>query len=235
MKKILYALTILFSILACGDAITENTMIVSGHVKGLKKGTLYLQHISDTTLVIVDSLEIDGDGNYNFQTELESPEIFYLYLDKKDENNFNDRITFFAEPGTITIDTSWDDFERNAEITGAEINTKLIAYRKYMSNFDRKNLELVQHVNNSETPLDSIQIDSIQVLNERNTKRAYLFAINYALTNKDSYIAPYIAITDIPNISIKYLDSIHNSLTTDVANSKYGIELKKLITEIKSN
>lgn len=58
-------------------------MIVSGNVKGLKKGTLYLQHLADTTLVVVDSLKVDGDGNFRFETELEGPEMFYLYLNKK--------------------------------------------------------------------------------------------------------------------------------------------------------
>lgn len=235
MKKILYALTILFTILACGDAITENTMIVSGHVKGLKKGTLYLQHVSDTTLVILDSLQVDGNGSFKFQTELESPEIFYLYLNKKDGNNFNDLITFFGEPGAITINSSWDNFERNAEITGAIINSKFIEFKKYMSNFDKRNIELIQQSMNSDKSLDSTQLDSLKLLNDKNTKRAYLFAINYAITNKNSYLSPYIAINEIPDTNVKYLDSIHNSLTPSVANSKYGLKLKKLIAEIKNN
>lgn len=38
-------------------------MTVSGNVKGLKKGTLYLQKVNDTVLITVDSLQIKGDGN----------------------------------------------------------------------------------------------------------------------------------------------------------------------------
>jgi len=132
----------------------------TGHVKGLKKGTLYLQHVSDTTLVILDSLQVDGNGSFKFQTELESPEIFYLYLNKKDGNNFNDLITFFGEPGAITINSSWDNFERNAEITGAIINSKFIEFKKYMSNFDKRNIELIQQSMNSDKSLDSTQLDS---------------------------------------------------------------------------
>lgn len=47
------------SIIAC-NSTTENTMVVSGNVKGLKKGTLYLQKVNDTVLVTVDSLKIDA-------------------------------------------------------------------------------------------------------------------------------------------------------------------------------
>ena len=81
-------------------------MTVTGNIKGLKKGMLYLQKIPDSTLISIDSLRIDGDGSFTFKTELESPEIFYLYLKKEDNNVINDRITFFGEPGTITINTS---------------------------------------------------------------------------------------------------------------------------------
>ncbi|MEM7382644.1 MAG: DUF4369 domain-containing protein, partial [Bacteroidota bacterium] len=89
-------------------------MIVTGNVKGLKKGTLYLQHIPDSVLVTVDSLTIAGDGNFNFEIPLDHAEIFYLYLDKTDNNDINDRITFFGEPGTITINTAWNTFDTQA-------------------------------------------------------------------------------------------------------------------------
>lgn len=234
MKKVLYALTILLVISACGDGVTENTMTVSGKVKGLKKGTLYLQHIHDSTLIVIDSLEVIGDGSFSFQTELESPEIFYLYLNKKDGNDFNDRITFFGEPGAITINTSWNTFDSNAEIMGSETHEKFVTFREYMSNFDKRNFEIFRQSTNSEIPLDAAQLDSLQRQSDNNTKRAYLFAINYAINNKNSYLAPYIAINEIPNTNVKYLDSINNSLTPEVADSKYGKRLKELIAEIKN-
>lgn len=233
MKKVLYGLLLLIMTYACGDTITENTMTVSGTVKGLKKGTLYLQHVPDSTLVTIDSLEVKGDGGFNFQTELESPEIFYLYLDKKDNNDINDRITFFGEPGTIAINTSWNTFDSDASITGSKTHEKLEEYKKYMSTINLRNLELLQQSTNSETPLDSLQLDSLQRLSDRNTQRGYLFAINFALNNKDSHVAPYIAISEIANANVKYLDSINNSLTPEVANSKYGRLLKEHIASLK--
>lgn len=233
MKKVLYALTILLAVSACGDHITENTMTVSGQVKGLKKGTLYLQHVPDSALVTIDSLQVDEAGNFSFQTELESPEIFYLYLNKKDNNVINDRITFFGEPGAITINTSWNTFDTKAKITGSEVHEEFVEFREYMSNFDMKNFELLQQSMNSEIQLSESQLDSLQLQSNKNTKRAYLFAINYAMNHKDSYIAPYIAINEIPNTSVKYLDTINKILSPEVANSKYGKILKELIAKIK--
>jgi len=233
MKKVFYAIALLIFISACGDGITENTMTVSGTVKGLKKGTLYLQHIPDSVLVVVDSLQVKGDGSFHFQTEIESPEIFYLYLKKEDNNDINDRITFFGEPGTITINTAWNTFDSKAEVTGSKSNQKLEEYRDYMTKINLRNLEILQEGYQSETPLDSLQIDSLQRRSVRNTQRGYIFAINFALNNKDSYVAPYIAVTEIANANVKYLDSINNALTGEVADSKYGRLLKEHIASLK--
>ena len=197
MKKILMVAVLAIFISSCGGGSTENTMTVTGNVKGLKKGTLYLQHIADTILVTVDSLVVEGDGNFSFTTELESPELFYLYLDKKDNNSINDRITFFGEPGIITINTNWNTFDLNAKIEGSKSNEKLKEYLEVMSKFNTKNLEY--------------------------------YAINFALNNADSYVAPYIAVKEVSDANLKYLDSISNSLSVDVANSKYGMELKEHI------
>src|SRR5690606_10622571 len=114
---ILSALTIGLLISCTGE--TKNTMTVTGNVKGLKKGTLYLQYILDTVLATLASLKIEGNGIFMFKTELESPQIFYLYLNKKDNNDINDRITFFGEPGTIVINTSWNTFDIGATIEGS--------------------------------------------------------------------------------------------------------------------
>lgn len=231
MKKVLLSFLIVTVLVSCGESITENTMIVSGNIKGLKKGTLYLQHVPDSTLVVLDSMLVDGDGNFSFKTELESPEIFYLYLNKKDNNDINDRISFFGEPGNITINSTWNTFDTNAEIEGSETHKKLEEYRKVMTNINKKNLEMMQVATSTENPLDSLQLDSLKQRSDRNIQRGYLFAINFALNNKDSYIAPYIAINEVPDANRKYLDSISNSLTPEVADSKYGRALKKYLEQ----
>ncbi len=235
MKNLIIAVLSCFILGSCGSKDTKNTMTVTGNVKGLKKGTLYLQHIPDTALVIIDSLKVEGDGTFLFKTELESPEIFYLYLDKKDNNDINDRITFFGEPGTITIDTNWDTFDTKAKIEGSETHKKLEEYRDVMSRFNEKNLEILRVAYDPETPQDSLIQDSIQRASDNNIRRGYLYALNFALNNKDSHIAPFIALKEVPDANIIYLDSINNSLSPEVANGKYGRELQEYLEEQKNN
>lgn len=233
MQKISLLALLGLLIISCSSEGSKKTMIVNGNVKGLKKGTLFLQHIGDSTLTTVDSLLVEGDGSFQFETELESPEIFYLYLRKKDANEINDRITFFGEPGTVTINTSWNTFDMNPKISGSETQKKLEEYQKTMSRFNLKNLELLQVAASQENALDSLQLDSLQVLSDRNLKRGYAFALNFALNNKDSYIAPYIALNEVGDANVIYLDSIYNSLSEEVAESKYGRRLKQHLENIK--
>ncbi|MCJ7467911.1 MAG: DUF4369 domain-containing protein [Maribacter sp.] len=225
-------LSILF--ISCeGD--TKNTMTVTGHVKGLKKGVLYLQYIPDSTLVTIDSMAVDGDGSFLFKTEVEDPEIYYLYLNKNDHNDINDRITFFGEPGVITINTSWQTFDTNPKIEGSKAHEKLMEYQKIMSRFNARNFELMNATMNSSNGLDSLQRDSIQRLLDKNVQRGYAFALNFALSNTDSYIAPYIALHEVSDANVKYLDSIYSTLSPAIAGSKYGRELKKYLEKQKQN
>jgi hypothetical protein len=228
--------TALFSVLilaSCKQSPTENTMALSGQIKGLKKGVLYLQHVPDSTLVVIDSVLINGNGNFSFKTELESPEVFYLYLVKEDNNDINDRITFFGEPGNISINTQWNSFDVDPDIKGSISHEKFVEYRSMMSKFNIQDISLLEQAFKANSSNNQQLFDSIQILSERNTLRSYLFALNFAMINSDSYVAPYVAITDVSNANVKFLDSIYKKLSPEVAISKYGKSLKKLIISSK--
>lgn len=235
MKYLITGILLVFFISACESEAGKNVMIVEGNVMGLKKGTLYLQHVPDSVLITLDSLQIEGDGRFHFETELKSPEIFYLYLEKADNNEFNDRITFFGEPGLITINTSWNTFETKADIQGSETQLKLEEYNEVMSKFHSKSLELVRIALNPDIQTDSIAMDSIQKLSDKTILREYLYTLNFAMNNSDSYIAPYLALTEVADANPKYLDSIYNALDPDIAGSKYGLRLEEYLKEIPRN
>ncbi len=63
MNKALIILIVLL-IFSCGKS--EPDLIVTGTIKGLKKGTLYLQKFKDTALVTMDSLKINGEEPFEF-------------------------------------------------------------------------------------------------------------------------------------------------------------------------
>ena len=142
MKKLALLLVILISVTACSEK--ESNLIVNGEIKGLKKGTLYLQKIDDTVLVNVDSVVVNGDPVFSMETYIKSPQIMYLYLEKVDNNRYDDRIEFFADEGQVTINTKLEKFETSAQIVGSVNQEKLIEYRKMISRFNDQNLDLIK-------------------------------------------------------------------------------------------
>lgn len=228
MKRILFVVLLGIIVVSC-EKSTENTMLVNGNIKGLKKGTLYLQQFQDSSLVVLDSLEIQGDGKFSFSEEVQNPDIFYLYLKKKDNNDINDRITFFGEPGTITINTAWNTFDTNVEITGSKSQEKLEEYYKMASKFNIRELSLVQQASLPQFQEDSTALDSLQRLVDQNTINRYRYALNFGLNNGSSYATPYIMMTEASDANPKYLDSIYKVLSPEVASSKYGKAFREFL------
>ena len=209
-------------------------MHVSGRVDGLRKGTLFLQKVLDSTLVNIDSIIINGNPEFNFKTKIESPEIYYLYLNKDDGDTLNDRVMFFAEKGEITINTLLKTFESSAKVSGSENQELLQEYRKIARKFNAKNLDYIKaYINNAKSANDSRSSDSIQKEMDNLLKRRYLYALNFAVTHGDNVIAPYIALTEVSDANIKYLDTVASKLTEEVKSSKYGKLLIDLIAKRK--
>lgn len=229
MKKLALLLVILIGITACSEK--ESNLIVTGEIKGLKKGTLYLQKIEDTVLVNVDSMVVDGDAAFSLETNIESPQMMYLYLEKVDNNRFDDRIDFFADAGQVIIKTSLEKFETGAKITGSTNQEKLVEYRKMIDRFNDQNLELIKESFEAEKNENDEKLMEIDKKYDRLLRRKYLYTVNFAVNNKDLEIAPYLALSEVFDANIKYLDTIYSSLAPKVKKSKYGRELKDFLKE----
>src|SRR5690554_6014122 len=107
MKKIAAFAFIIVLTLACSSPKKEGNMLVNGQIKGLKKGTLYLQKMQDTVLVSVDSVALVGKDMFTLSDNVTSPEMYYLTFDGNTTNKY---ILFFGEKGTITINDNIDKF-----------------------------------------------------------------------------------------------------------------------------
>lgn len=59
----------------------------------------------------------------------------------------------------------------------------------------------------------------------------YLYTVNFAINNKELEIAPYLAVHEIYDVNIIFLDTIYGSLPKEVRKSIYGKALKDLLKE----
>lgn len=228
MKRIVLFL-ILILLLSCNSK-KEGDMIVKGTIKNLKKGTLYLQKMNDSTVITVDSISLLGKDVFSLSDNIESPEMYFLTFNT---NTTKKRILFFGEKGVITINDNIENFGINPKIEGSKNQLVLNEYNKIRLQFQNKQLDLLKanfeaKKNNDISKSDSIEKESANLL-----RKQYLYSTNFALSNKNSDAAAYIALTDMVNANIKLLDTVYNSLNSDVKKSLYGKKLAKFISDIK--
>ena len=100
MKKLLPAILSLTLLFSCENK-PETNLKITGNVKGLQKGTLYLKKMGDSTYITLDSMKIDGKSEFETNIDLKSPEMLYLFLDRGETNSGDNNLMFFAEPGKI--------------------------------------------------------------------------------------------------------------------------------------
>ncbi|MBP6758479.1 MAG: DUF4369 domain-containing protein [Flavobacterium sp.] len=234
MKKTIIAFVTLLILSSCGKNESKTNLHLTGTIKGLKKGTLYIQKIKDTSLVALDTIIMDGDSKFESDLNIESPEMLYLFLDRGVSNSLDNNISFFAEAGNINIDTNLDSYIGSAKITGSKNQDKYEEYKKINIRFRDENLDLLEKKFKALKTNNQKTIDSLNKLSDNNTKRKYLFATNFAINNKDFEVSPYIALADIYDINIKYLDTIQKSMTPKVAKSLYGKKLTEYVAKIKA-
>jgi len=71
----------------------NKNMNVNVSIENFKKGNIYLQKISDSTLINVDSIFVTNETPIILSYDIKSPELFYLYLDG---SSIDKRIEFFC-------------------------------------------------------------------------------------------------------------------------------------------
>ena len=230
MKKIIAIVALSLLVIACNSK-KEGNMTVQGTIKGLKKGTLYLQRMQDTILVSVDSIALLGNEKFTLTDNVYSPVLYYLTFDG---NTTNKRILFFGEKGTITINDKVEKFGFNPEISGSKNQEILDQYTKIRKRFQNERLEFIKKDFDAKKANDKALVIQLEKDYKRLTRRKVLFTTNFAITNANTEVAPYIALTEMYDASLKMLDTVNNSLSEKVKNSDYGKRLQEYIDNIKA-
>lgn len=234
MKKVLIAALAFSALIACDKKESDKGLHLTGKIDGLKQGKLYIQHIVDTTLVTLDSITIKGDANFDTELQITEPEMLYLSLDRGASQSLDNLLPFFAEPGNMTVETTLKEFYANAKVTGSKNNDLYNDFQKIKDryNYEQNNVAglilLAKKENNTQ------KIDSLKQHADKLTLRNYLDAINFAVNNGKHEVAPYIALTEIHDANIQYLETIQKAMSPEIAQSKYGKQLTEYIAKRKA-
>ena len=231
MKKIIILLVVSVFISACSSK-KEGNMLVKGQIKGLKKGTLYLQKMKDTLLVSVDSIHLLGKDTFVLTDNVEAPVLYYLTFDG---NTTDKRILFFGEKGTITIYDKVKEFGYNPEISGSKNQTAFNQFNQIKNNFQNERLEFIKKNFEAKRANDRALIIQLEKDYKKLIRKRVLYTTNFALINAHLEVAPYIALTEMYDASLKMLDTVNNTLSNKVKTSVYGKRFQEYINTLKEN
>lgn len=231
MKRIFTYVIIGSLCFACSNEPKKN-MTVNGTIKGIKKGKLYLQKMIDTALVNVDSVSLFDANTFELKDYVESPVIYYLTFDG---NTTDKSILFFGEPTTITITDELEKFGFAPKISGSKNQEVFENYQKVIKKFIDERLDLIKQEFDASKDENQTLVDEIRTKIEKLERRRILYTTNFALSNADFEVAPFIALTDLYDVNIQLLDTINNKLSSKVKQSIYGKRLENYLTKIKKS
>ena len=231
MKKILFLLLTAIILLSCEEKKPVNNLEITGYIKDLKNGIFYIKKVKDTSLITIDTIKINGNSHFVTNITIEAPQMYYLILDRGVTVSGDNSIAFFAEPGKMTIESSLAFYSADVKITGSKNQALYDEYKKVANQFVDQNLDLVEAKFAAYQDKNVSELEKIKLKQDAILKRKYLYTTNFAVNNATFEVAPYITLSEIYDINIKYLDTIQSRMSPKVAKSLYGQKLNDLIKE----
>ena len=223
MKK--YSI-LLFLVFSCN--FNQENFELSGNINGLENGVIYLIELSSIEKeIILDSTTVDNKSSFLLKGYIKEPQILKIRLGQSNTNE----IEFFAEIGEMKLNTSNKRFQFDAQFSGSRHQENLDKFNSYLMKFEEEDIDLLETQIQESIKGNEKKIDSISILRENNDKRKILFVINYITNNNKEIISPYLALKYNQDIQLEYLTKIYNSYSKEISESKYGIELNKIINK----
>src|SRR5690606_7161114 len=136
MKKFFILLIGVVAMVSCNSDKKSGNTQITGEIKGLKQGTLYIQQLKDSTLITLDSIVLKGASTFETGFDLKEPEVLFLGLNRGTSQSMDNLILFFAEPGQLTINSSLEHFSADAIVEGSknhELYSKYLESRKTLN------------------------------------------------------------------------------------------------------
>ena len=217
---------LLFIVFSCN--INQENFELSGNINGLENGVIYLIESSSIEQeIILDSTTVDNSSSFLLKGYIKEPQILKIRLGESNSNE----IEFFAEIGEMKLNTSNKRFQFEAQFSGSRHQENLDKFNSFLVKYEEEDLELLEKQIEESMKNNQKSIDSISILRDKIEKKKILFIINYIKNKKEEIISPYLALKYNKDINEDYLLKIYNSYSKEISNSKYGIELNKIINK----
>lgn len=141
---------------SCGgnESATEGMVQVSGRIENAPEGFIVLSQFTESRPKVLDTLEVNGSGEFSYELAVETPTFYELNLYGKPVRlalyKEDVELTYnFSDPGSLAIEGSKDTqemlkIEKLMETYQADVNKLNEAYYEAMSKNDAEAIKRIQ-------------------------------------------------------------------------------------------
>ncbi|MGV3696134.1 DUF4369 domain-containing protein [Flavobacterium sp.] len=235
MKKIILLVAGAVALYSCNN-LAEGEYEITGTVKGMKTGLVYLEKQNPMTgAQAIDTVKI-VDGKFEIKGKTTEPEIHFLQIDK-----IQGKVPFILEGGEIEIAVDKDSLYKsklggtysNEEFTKFNEESSKIQKRlqKQVMEFQMKNMAVM---NEAQQKNDTVTMNRIRKEYDAIQKDITDYTFNYPKTHPKSYISVLIAQMMLSNPKYsKEIEPLYNSLDESLKKTKAGKSVKEYIDASK--
>ena len=236
MKKTLLLLAVVLVFVSC-KKLAEGEYEITGNVKGMKTGTVYLEKQSPMGMGTqpVDTVKII-DGKFVIKGKTKETEISFIQIEK-----LQGKIPFILEGGEIEITVDKDSLFKsktvgtysNDEFTKFNDESNKIQKRlqKKVTEFQNKNMAII---NEAQKNNDTLTMSKLRNEYEFIQKDITDYTFTYPKTHPKSFISVLIIQMMVNNPKYaKEIEPLYNSLDESLKKTKPGKSIKSGIDASK--
>lgn len=229
MKKIILLVAGAFALYSC-NKLAEGEYEITGTVKGMKTGLVYLEKQNPMTgSQAIDTVKI-VDGKFEIKGKTNEPEIHFIQIEKVEG-----KIPFILEGGEIDITVDKDSLFKS-KLKGTYSNEEFSKFneesnkiqkkiQKPVMEFQMKNMALM---NEAQQKNDTVTMNRIRKEYDALQKPITDFTFGYPKEHPKSYIS--VLITQMMLNNPKYskdIEGIYNSFDESLKKTKPGKAIKE--------
>ena len=236
MKKILLLVAVVVVLFSC-KKLAEGEYEITGNVKGMKTGLVYLEKQSPMGMgpKAIDTVKI-VDGKFVIKGKTTEPEIYFLQVDK-----VNGKVPLILEGGAIQVTVDKDSVYKS-KLSGTYSNEEFSKFneesakiqkglQKKVMAFQTKNMAVM---NEAQKTNDSVTMNKLRKEYDVLQKDITDYTFGYPKTHPKSYISVLITqmMVNNPKYS-KEVEGLYNSLDASLKKTKPGKAIKTNLDSLK--
>ena len=237
MKKILFLICLTIAILSCKH-LAEGEYVISGKIKGMKTGVVYLEKQSPMGMgvVAIDTVKI-VDGKFEIKGKTDEPAIHFIHVDK-----VNGKVPFILEGGSITVEVDKDSIFKS-KLSGTYSNDEFSKFNEESSKIQKKLKKPIEDfqaknmakINEAQKNNDTVALNGFKKEYDNLQKEMTTYTFNYPKDHPKSFISVLIVQAMFGNKDFKDADieKAFNALDASLKKTKPGKAIKENLDKSK--